>query len=120
MYWFHWSPTARRAQIRRKGLIPGQRSVDGLWKPPYVCYADDPGLAWNLSGRIHPEIESWDLWMTKLDSVSGYETLFFDGGAYDGQVKEVRVYERVFKRDLWFVGARTQRGDALLSSDATS
>lgn len=101
---YHWAPTARRKQITRHGLRPSSRSVDGLWKPPYVCFSDNPSLAWSLSGRFHPEITPWDLWMTWSDVPAGYEALPFDGGA--AGVKEYRVYERIYKRNLWRVGSR--------------
>ena len=101
---YHWSPTPRRTSIRRRGMVPSSRSVDGLWKPPYICFADSPALAWALSGRIHPEIPEWDLWMTWSSVPNGYEVLPFD----DGQPKEYRVYHRIYKRNLWYVGTRMQ------------
>lgn len=83
--------------------MPGSRSVDGEWKPPYVCFSASPSLAWALSVRIHRAIPEWDLWMIWSDVPTGYEVLYNDG---DGSPKEYRVYERVFKRDLWYVGSR--------------
>jgi hypothetical protein len=103
---FHWSPTTRRRSIQRTGLVPSSRSVDGLWRPPYVCYADDPMLAWALSGDFHPEVDSWDLWQTWSDVPRGYERIEFDGDT--DRVKEYRVYERVFKRDLRYVATRAR------------
>jgi len=101
---YHWSPSSRRKGILRRGLVPGSRSVDRAWKPPYVCYADSPSLAWSLA-KHRPGVESWDLWMTRSDCLAGYEVLYFDNGTR----KEVRVYERIFKRDLWYVGTRAGR-----------
>lgn len=104
---YHWSPTSRRGQINRRGLVPGSRSVDGLWKPPYVCFADSPSLAWGLSGGMpgrSDEVPSWDLWMMWSDVPSGMEEIPFDE---PGRVREYRVYERIFKRDLWYVATRT-------------
>lgn len=103
---YHWSPTPRRGQINRYGLRPSSRSVDGQWKPPYVCFSDSPSLAWGLSGKFHPEVPSWDLWMVWNTVPSGYEALPFDGDELD-RIKEYRVYERIFKRDLWYVATRT-------------
>lgn len=100
---YHWSPTARRKQIIRYGLRPGSVSSCRLWKPPYVCFADSPLRAWSLIGRFRPEIEHWDLWWTTSAAVSGYEIIPYD----NNEPKEYRVYERVFKRDLWLVGSRT-------------
>jgi len=88
------------------------RSVDGLWKPPYVCFSDDPQLAWELSGRIHPEITGWDLWQTWSDVPSGMEAIYEnrrDNG--EPYVKEWRVYERIFKRDIWMVATRCLEGN---------
>lgn len=104
---YHWSPTERRGQINRYGFRPSMRSVDGLWKPPYVCFSDSPSLAWAISGQLRPEIPSWDLWMMWSDVPSGMEVLPFD--VEPGQrerIKEYRVYERVFKRDIWYVATR--------------
>lgn len=108
---FHWSPTSRRKQIERYGFRPSMRSVDHAWRPPYVCFANDPHLAWQLSGRIHHEITSWDLWQTWSDVPSGMEAMvdYRGVGARGGEyyVKEYRVYERIFKRDIWLVATRT-------------
>lgn len=104
---FHWAPESRRLSIARKGLVPGSLSIDRVWRPPYVCYARDPELAWELSGRLHKEIEIWDLWMTHSDVPSGMEAIIDcarDTGLH--YVKEYRVYERVYKRDLWHVGIK--------------
>lgn len=116
---FHWSPTERRKQIIRYGLRPYCRPavvVDPddpyckelkAWRAPYVAFATSPSLAWGLSGVMRPDIPSWDLWQTSTDRVSGYERL----GLHDGKRSvgaEVRVYERIFKRDVWYVATRTQ------------
>lgn len=105
---FHWSPTARRGQINRYGFRPSMRSVDGLWKPHYVCFSDHPSLAWALSGANHPEITSWDLWQAWTHNIRGYEEItdtYPDTGRT--YVKEYRVYERIYKRDIWYVATRT-------------
>lgn len=100
---FHWSPTDRRASIIRRGLEPGHLSADRLWKPPYVAFADTPSLAFSLSVQYKRDIESWDLWMTWRSRIGGCEQLPDDR---DGTCKEYRVYERVYKRDVWYVGSR--------------
>lgn len=111
---FHWSPTDRRQRIIRRGLVPGSWSTDRLWRPPFVCFSANPELAWALSAdtpRGHT-VESWDLWATWTDDLTGFEEIvdrYPDTGRE--YVKEYRVYERVWKRDLWFVGTRTQRGE---------
>lgn len=107
---FHWSPTKNRARINHDGLVPGSLSLQGDWRPPYVCYSDDPILAWQLSGRMYPEIEEWDLWMFNLDnqdSIDHYElitdTYVNSGRSY---IKEYRIYQRVYKRDIVLLGTR--------------
>ena len=99
---YHWAPKARRGQINRFGLKPGSLSSCRQWKPPYVCLADSPSLAWGLIGRFRPQIEEWDLWWTSANACFPYEEIPWD----DGSVREYRVYHRIFKRDLWMVGSR--------------
>lgn len=103
-FWYHWAPLTRRKQIKRYGLLPGCSSTDGLWKPPYVCLAATPSLAWSLSGEMPRGrlIDSWDLWEVWMGEQTGYEIIPFDSGA----TKEIRVYERIYKRNVWFVGER--------------
>ncbi len=106
---FHWSPTERAARIRHDGFLPGRWSVDRSWRPPFVCFADSPSLAWALSGAIHPEFPIWDLWMVWSNVPSGMEEIrdtYPDTGR--SYVKEYRVYERIWKRDIWYVGSRKQ------------
>lgn len=107
---YHWSPNSNRASIEKQGLVPGRLSLDKLWRPPYVAFADEAATAWNLSGRIHPEIEIWDLWMVNTfhaDSIKGWE-LILDTYASTGRHyrKEYRIYSRIFKRDLTYIGSR--------------
>jgi len=90
-----------KSQIRY-GLRPGSVSSCRQWKPPYVCLADSPSLAWGLIGRFRPSIRDWDLWWTTGAAAYPFETIPWD----DGEVREYRVYHRIFKRDLWFVGSR--------------
>lgn len=107
--WFHWAPTDRRNRIKKEGLVPGRWSRDRLWKPPYVCLTHAPGLAWSLSGEMDRgrQIVSWDLWEVSVHEQTGYEELFFDTGASEEKIiKEIRVYERIFKRNVWYVATR--------------
>lgn len=106
---YHWSPTTRRKQISKLGLVPGSRSLDGAWKPPYVCFADSPSMGWALSGALRPDIDSWDLWMTWSTTPKGFEIIPLDGS--DSVVKEVRVYQRIYKRDIWYVATRFNKGE---------
>ena len=97
---YHWSPVERRQGIRRQGLKPGSRSLNNLWRPPYVCLSPSPSQAWGLRGDT--EIPEWDLWTVWSNRI-GKHTIVRE----DGAVKEYRVYERIYKRDLWFVGTRS-------------
>lgn len=106
---YHWSPTLVRKRIQKSGLMPNSLSRDGLWRPPYVCLSDDIQLAWNLSGRFHEKEEDlgpWDLWEVWLGDNKGYEITPIDGEPY--RIKEVRVYERIYKRNVWLVGSRSK------------
>lgn len=103
---FHWSPTVRRKSIQRFGLEPGHWDTERLWKPPYVAYALDPLLAWRLSGWFrHKPGTSWDLWQTHTDHVRGFEVVPFD----DGSPKEIRVYQRIYKRHVTYLASREVR-----------
>lgn len=112
---YHWSPKKNRKQIERYGLRIGMPSLQGDWRPPYVCFSDDPILAWYLSGRmwVDPKNpEEWDLWSVNMrcqTSFGHYEIIldtFPDTGRH--YTKEYRVYSRVYKRDLTYVGTRSQ------------
>lgn len=109
---YHWSPVVRRPAITRRGLVPGSWSTDRLWRPPYVCFSGDPALAWQLSGATPRgrEVAAWDLWQTWSDVPDGYEEIT-DTYADTGRtyVKEIRVYQRIYKRDLWWVATREAR-----------
>lgn len=109
---FHWSPSRNRNRIRHDGLKTGVKSLQGDWRPPYVCFSDDPILAWYLSGEMWPDIKEWDLWMCHVPSQTSFDhweiildTYYQTGRHY---VKEYRIYTRVFKRDLHYVGSRSQ------------
>ena len=101
MHFYHWALKERRKRIERVGLVPGNWSRDRLWKPPYVCLAPFPELAWNLSGALDKSPKVWDLWQVWVGEQSGYEELLFD----NGNLKEIRVYERIYKRNIWYVGS---------------
>lgn len=105
---FHWSPVARRPQILRRGLCPGATSRDGQWKPPYVCFSRSPSQAWGLSADLTDTAGAWDLWMVWSSQLEGYEMLAMNR---DGSAKpsEYRVYHRIPKRAIWYVGMREHR-----------
>lgn len=101
---YHWSPIERRASIRRVGLVPGRRAVDGLWRPPYVCLATSPSLAWGLSGgttRGRDASTAWDLWMVQLDRLTEQRV-----EQRPDLAEEYRVFDRIFKRHVWYVATR--------------
>ncbi len=103
---YHWAPSARRRSIQRLGLVPGRLNVTGELRPPYVCFADNPVLAWSLSGRMHPEIPEWDLWMVFAGHVEvrrRIDTFSDTGRRY---VLEYRVHDRIPKRHVRYVGTR--------------
>lgn len=109
--YFHWSPLDRRKAILRHGLRPGMRSVApirdiaGEWRAPYISLGTSPGWAWNLSGRLRPEVPAWDLWQVWQDDLTpGFEVLV--ANAVGGNA-EIRVRERIRKRHLWYVATRT-------------
>lgn len=103
---FHWSPTSRRGQINRYGFRTGMWCTERLWKPPFTCFADNPQLAWSLSGatqrgKLH---SSWDLWQIWSCDLQGFEKIIDDR---NGLPKEYRVYHRIYKRDIWYVATRS-------------
>lgn len=100
---YHWSPISRRKQILKKGLCPGSKSRCGQWHPPYICFSDSPSFAWGASAVFSRESGEWDLWMVWTDRLEGYEKLPGNKPA------EYRVYHRIPKRDIWFVGTREYR-----------
>jgi len=105
---YHWSPTARRKQIIRYGFRPGSISLDRDWHPPHTCFSDEPVLAWVLSGRLHPEITEWDLWMVFAYDCEHFEAIldtFKDSGRH--YVKEYRVYHPIPKRYVRYIASRS-------------
>lgn len=104
---YHWAPSERRKSILRYGLCPKKKSKDNLWRPPYICFSRYPNLAWALSAT-HSNIKGWDLWCCWSDEVGkGYETLNNARIPKDQWwMIEYRVYDRIKKSKIWFVGTR--------------
>lgn len=103
--WYHWAPTERRKRINKLGLLPGSWSTDKEWKPPFICLAQTPETGWNLSpemprGKL---VKDWDLWEVWVAEQDGFEIIY--GDTYDN-IKEIRVYDRIYKRNIWYVGSR--------------
>ena len=107
---YHWSPTSNRRNIQKLGLVINRRTLQGEWRPPYVCFSDDPYLAWVLSGRMYPDIKSWDLWMCNLEHQTSFDHYELILDTYINTtrryIKEYRIYTRVFKRDLHYLATR--------------
>jgi hypothetical protein len=100
---FHWSPVSRRKSIFRYGLCPNKISKDNLWRPPYICFSRSPSLAWCLTA-FHCGPMEYDLWMVwSSDVPKGWETLSTDGSH---KPTEYRVYDRIKKSLIWYVGTR--------------
>ena len=113
LIFYHWSPTAKRPSILRTGLETGKRSLQGNWKPPYVCFSDDPWLAWILSGRMWPNrYLRWDLWLCNVEMQTSFDhyEIITDTTIDTGRpfIKEYRVYTRVYKRDLIYIATREE------------
>jgi len=104
---FHWSPIGRRKRIEKEGLCPGNLSKDKDWRPPYICFSRSPSIAWGLSAMTTDEPGYWDLWMVWSTEVpKGWETLSTDGS---GKPTEYRVYDRIKKSKVWYVGTRLRK-----------
>lgn len=110
---YHWSPSTNRKSINRYGLMINQKTLQGDWRPPYVCLCDDPWLGWYLSGRMFPEIDSWDLWVCHDPSQTSFDhyEIITDTYATTGRhfVKEYRIYTRIYKRDLIYLATRARQ-----------
>lgn len=63
-------------------------------------------MAWLLSGDTGrgQMIADWDLWEVWLHE-NGREELYYDDNK---TIREIRVYDRIYKRNVWYVGSRTQ------------
>lgn len=96
---YHWSPRSRRESILKQGLCPNKLSKDKEWRPPYICFSASPSLSWGLSGSMSDIYGEWDLWMVYSSSLTKYKT------SNNGN-REYRVYERIPKRKVWYVGSR--------------
>ncbi len=107
---YHWSPTINRPSINRLGLVTHRRTLQGLWRPPFVSFSDDPYLAWILSGKMWPDIKEWDLWYCHVPSQTSFDHYEVITDTYPDTgrhfIKEYRIYTRVYKRDLTYLATR--------------
>jgi hypothetical protein len=105
---YHWSPTSKRKQIIRHGLLPHRRPTTHAtpsWRAPYVCFGDTAAWAWALSGaqRSAPS-GTWDLWETRIADL--VEPKILPAPDIVNGIHEIRTEHRVMKRHLWLVGQR--------------
>lgn len=113
---YHWSPTERRKQIIRRGLMPGARpttssvsTVGGGGESgagrPMVCLGPDAATAWAYSGGLPwlKDVPSWDLWQVHIDAGDEVHVLPFWGRG----LMEIRVANRIPKSRLIYLGSRT-------------
>lgn len=76
---YHWSPSTRRASIRRRGLVigatPAVNGVEDDHRNPWISLAPTPALAWWMSGEalegggFAAEDPVWDLWEVNLAGI---------------------------------------------------
>jgi hypothetical protein len=70
-------------------------------------------MAWGLSGYFADKKELWDLWMMWSTTPEGYETLT-TGDNISGKPTEYRVYHRIPKSEIWYVGSRLSARPAMV------
>lgn len=108
---YHWSPFARREQVRAEGLRPYSpptttSELDNVWAMGFgcVCLGATPARAWGLSGDMqhNSEIEEWDLWQVELDDRDEVHVR----AEFGPRIQEVRVMNPIPGDRLWWVGAR--------------
>jgi hypothetical protein len=112
---YHWSPRQRLNSIKRLGLMPGRRSIRHpeeppedadarawwAWRAPYICFGTSPSTAWDLGLIVRGvTYDLWEVYLRPQDEVYVLPT-------YGPQVDEIRLYNRVPKSRLIFVGERT-------------
>lgn len=74
-----------------------------------MCFSRSPSLAWALSADFSGKKSKWDLWQVWSDHVGEWETLPYDDDNKNKRYpfpKEHRVYHRIPKSKIWFVGTR--------------
>ena len=121
---YHWSPRDRLSSIKRLGLVPGRRNIQGpLWhgaptdpnvdgnhdigageyRAEHVCFSPDPDTAWRYSHAIWRSTGAFDLWMVRLEPTDEVHVLPMWGD----RIVEVRVRNRIKKSRLRWIGERT-------------
>lgn len=113
---YHWTPSWNRDLVSNEGLRPHCPSTDGAWRPPYICLADAPSLAWALSGGTTRGAEhaEWDLWVVDVARLPPHDVVLTDfscrpsASAPRELVRERRVPLPIRADDLWYVGSRVR------------
>lgn len=132
---YHWSPRTRLGGIKRRGLVPGQRNelqpaarlriptetwegsdyddetgreltleeTVARFRQSGLCFAVSPMLAWELSHGTWRTIGTFDLWEVWLEGDDEVRVL----PNFGAHLTEVRVYNRIPKGRLLWVGERT-------------
>jgi hypothetical protein len=100
---FHYSPTARRLSIPRRGLQLNRAPVTSTARCGYICLSQTPSLAWTLSAAASGERgQEWDCWQVSLDLTDEVEVRPFTGN----RIQELRVRNPIPKSRIWLVGTR--------------
>lgn len=100
---YHWSPTSRRVDILKFGLMPNQINVVSTGSQPHICLSTTPSMSWALSGGTGwTQIEEWDLWQVRLSEDDEVHIR----PEFGNVVKEITVRNVIPPDRIWFVGNR--------------
>lgn len=117
---FHWSPRSRLPSIKRLGLVPGKRNLGGPtfnwnedgeedrrmgeFRHRAVCFGTTPHMAWSYTHHAYRDVGgTFDLWEVYLQD--GDEVYVLP--QWGPLIREVRIYNRIKKSRLIWVGERT-------------
>ena len=104
---YHWSPRSRRSSILKRGLRVRQKSPDGSWRLPYLCWCRYPNAAWALSATHGPKMQIWDLWCAWADRIGPVKKVKkYADEPRSHYMAEYRSRENVPPKRLWLVGTR--------------
>lgn len=101
---FHWSPTSRRDDILKFGLMPNQLNIVASGPLSHVCLSTSPSVAWSLSGGTGwTEVDDWDLWQVRL----GENDRVYIRPEFGSEITEVTVRNVIAPDRIWYVGSRS-------------
>lgn len=97
---YHWSLRTRRSSILKRGLRINSLSVDGKWRPPYLCFSTSPKMALSLfifrrGGNTC--VDLYEVWPEREWKIR----------RRDDMAREIRVFNNIPKRRVHFVGSVT-------------